>query len=180
MEKFFHSFESIVNKHSLSPYEKLVYLRGQLKGAPRVLVESLDSNHQTYEKAKSLLSQAFASTITQKYEVIERLSKLRMTVSKDPYEFIGDIRSISSTFESLSITVEEVIQFFVWYGMNDKFQAQLIQITNQCKPTLEQINAVIFEAAERYLRSAAKNKSENVQKEWEMRKPHTSLSLIHI
>lgn len=65
LEKFLYSFESIISKQNLSFYEKFVYLKGQLRRAPRTLIESLDNCDQTYDKAKRLLTEAFASPLTQ-------------------------------------------------------------------------------------------------------------------
>ena len=61
LEKFFHSFESIICKHRISSYEKFVYLKGQLDGSPRDLLNSLDVGDQSYEAGKDLLEKAFAS-----------------------------------------------------------------------------------------------------------------------
>ncbi len=66
LEKFIFAFESIIEKHLLSPYEKFIYLRGQLHNGPRALVDSLSPNEQTYKCAKDLLAEAFAFQLTQK------------------------------------------------------------------------------------------------------------------
>ena len=47
LEKFIHSFEAIINKHNLSPYEKFIYLRTQLKDAPKVLIDFLNIQEKT-------------------------------------------------------------------------------------------------------------------------------------
>lgn len=158
LEKFFYNFESIVNKHNISSYEKFVYLRNQLSKSPRVLVDSLDIQEQSYENAKELLEKAFASTLTQKYEALHRLSSLKLLYNADPYTFIGDMRSIINSFKSLNIDVDTVLQYFIWNGLNDRFQNHLISITNNVKPSLDEMETHIFDATERYLRQNEKFK----------------------
>ena len=152
LEKFFYSFESIINKHNLSPYEKFVHLKSQLKKAPKILVESLESNEQTYDAAKKLLTDAFASPVTQKFDCIKRLTDLTLKVNDDPYNYIGEMRSIVSSFKALNIDTDTILQYFFWNGLNEKFQSTLIQITNNSKPSLDEINENIFRATERYLK----------------------------
>ena len=81
LERFFHGFESILEKHPLSNYEKFLYLKGQLHKGPKALVSSLEPTEQTYESAKELLTKAFAYPVTQRYDVIKRLSELKLTTS---------------------------------------------------------------------------------------------------
>ena len=150
LERFFHAFESIIDKHSLSQYEKYLYLKGQLRKGPKSLVSSLEPAEQTYESSKELLTKAFASPITQKYEVIKRMSELKLDVSCDVYEFISEVRGIISTVGLLEIDVDTILQYFIWNSMNDQFQSQLIQITNKTKPDLTEIMENIFSATERY------------------------------
>ena len=164
LEKFWHALESIINKHSLSSYEKYVYLLGQLSGAPKVLVESLDINEQTYDVAKELLNKAFASKLSQKYDVIKRLSSIKLPIGTDPFSFIGEVRSIMNSVNNLQIDVDTIMQYFVWSAMNDQFQNQIIQICNTNRPDLTQIMDNIFEATDRYGRlnaSSSKSKSQN-------------------
>ena len=161
LEKFLFTFESIITKHGLSDYEKFIYLKGQLRKGPLSLVNSLEPAEQTYDSAKALLGQAFACPLTQKYEAIKRLCDLKLRPSDDVYSFISDMRTTVSLFKSLDINIDTVIQYFIWQGMNDSFQAQLVSITNKSKPSLEEINAHIFSATERYLKS-----NEHVYSKW--------------
>ena len=152
LEQFFHALESILIKHGLSEYEKFVYLKSQVKKGPSALLNSLEPGEQSYTVAKKLLSDAFASPLTQRYDVLKRLCHLKLSPSNDVYEFIGEVRSVTSSIKLLNVDVDTVIQFFVWHAMNDKFQNQLIQITNNSKPSLDEIMTNIFSAAERYLK----------------------------
>ena len=150
LEKFLYSFEAILNKHKLSPYEKFVYLKGQVRKAPFTLIDSLDISDQTYDNAKQLLAEAFASPLAQKYDAIMRLSQLKLDLNGDPYEFIGSVRSVQSSFNVLEIDVNTIIQYFVWRGLNDNFQSELVNITNNSRPTLDEITGSYFVATERY------------------------------
>ena len=162
LQKFLHSFESIISKHSLSSYEKFIYLRNQLSKSPRVLVDSLDIQEQGYENAKELLEKAFGSDLTRKYDVIKRLANIRLNSNDDPYVFIGEMRSVINSFDNLEINVATVLQYFTWAGLNQKFQSQLINIINVAKPSLDQVETHIFEATERYVRQGEQQKAKTI------------------
>ena len=147
---FRRSFEGVISKHDLTSYEKFVYLRNQLSKGPRKLVDSLDPDQQTYEVADKLLKDAFDDSITCKYELIKRLSELKLELHDDPYSFIGNMRSIISSIDSFQITTKDFQQYYVWNALNDKFQEALINITNKTKPSLEDITTHIFDATNRY------------------------------
>ena len=152
LEKFLYAFESIIDKHGLSEYEKFVYLKGQLKCGPLALINSLNATEQTYAMAKDLLTKAFASPLTQQYDVIKRLTELKLGFDDDVYVYISNMRNVMSSFDTLKIDVKIVIQYFVWHSFNDKFQNQLINITNKSMPTIDEISDNIFVATDRYLK----------------------------
>ena len=62
------------------------------------------------------------------------------------------MRAILSSFNTLSIKVEDVLTYFIWNGMSEAFQNQFIQIVNSNTPNLDQIENNLFEAAERFIR----------------------------
>ena len=66
LEIFFNQLEGILNRYSLKPYEKFIFLMRQLSGEPLAIVKSLDGNAQNYDDAKELLLKASASPIKQK------------------------------------------------------------------------------------------------------------------
>lgn len=170
LEKFLYEFESIISKHYLTEYEKFVYLKGQLRGGPLSLVKSLNSDEQTYTSAKELLTKAFASTLVQSYDAISRLTQLKLRPNDDVYEYISQMRSIISSFSSLSIDIDTVLQYFIWNSMNDNMQNQFINITNCSKPTLEEMNTHIFAATERYLKLREKEEDKrNKTSRWDNR-----------
>ena len=105
-ERFIASLEAIINKHRLSSYEKYVYLKKQLTGSPRVLIESLPLNDLTYESAKKLLSDAFCNKAVQQYRVIEKLVNLKLTKDGDSYSWISSVRTIIDQINFLSIDSE--------------------------------------------------------------------------
>jgi len=169
LEKFFYAFEAITDKNNLSSYEKFVYLRNQVRKGPEALLNSLETNNQTYAHAKKLLQDAFASPLTQKYEVIKRLSELRLGVNDDVYSFIGSMRSILASMDNLKIDMDTVIQYFIWKSFSRDFQDQLIQITNATKPDLTQINENLFSAAERYTKLSERKREQNRRSYHEVR-----------
>ena len=166
LAKFLNSFESIVNKNRLSSYEKFVYLQKQLSGGPKVLIDSLDVAEQSYEKAKELLQTAFDSTEKSKSDLIRTLSNLKLHPNTEPYNFIGEMRTVISGVENLNITIEDVMQYFVWTGLNSDFQSHLTAITNKSKPTLADINEGIFEATDRYIKQMNEKKHSREDKKF--------------
>lgn len=148
--KFINQFEAIVNKHRLNSYEKFVYLKGQLDGGPKSLVDSLDSENQLYESATELLSQAFDDETTAKFELIRRFTALNLSVNVDPYTFIGNMRSAVSEAQATGLSACDFMQYFVWHALNPRFQDCLVTITNKNKPSLAEITDHIFEATDRY------------------------------
>ena len=149
LEKFFNNFESVIQRYNIDTYTKFIFLQNQLKNEPLTLIKSIEAHKQSYEEAKLLLTKAFASPTTQKFEAIKRLSELNLAYETDPYEFIGNMNSISESFKSLKIDVESILQYFFLNAMNDKFKSHLIHITNSNKPSLQEINERIFGNTER-------------------------------
>lgn len=158
LSQFLHTFDNIINKYNLTSYEKFLFLQNQLLNEPLTLIKSLKVEDHKYETARDLLQKAFASPIVQKYEVLKSLSCMSMSDSDDPYEYIGKMRSISDSFDQLSIDSKTILQYFFWHGMNSEFQNQLVQITNNSKPSLDEINTHVFEATERYMNAGCKPK----------------------
>ena len=152
LNKFFTNFELIIDKYSLFSFEKFVFLQKQLSNEPLTLIKSLETGRQDYESAKELLEKAFASPLTQKYDAIRRLSEIKLGYNDDPYEFIGKMRMLTDSFKSLKIDANDVLQFFIWHGMNDRLQAQFVNITKCNKPSLTEINTHIFDATEGILK----------------------------
>ena len=150
LERFFYNFENIIFKYALNDFDRYVFLEKQLSGPPLTLIKSLQGSHQTYTAAKELINKAFSSPTLQKFNIIKRLSNLKLTNSGDIYAFISEMQSIIQVFENLGIDVDSILQYFIWNAMPDKLQTQLINITNNNKPDLDQIKTHIFSAAERY------------------------------
>ena len=150
LNKFLSNFESVIGKYGLSGYEKFVFLQRQLRNEALTLINSLETVQQNYDCAKELLQKAFACTLTQQYEAIGRLAKLKLNLGDNPFDFVSKMRLITESFKSLKIDVNLVMQYFIWHGMNEKLQTQFIHITNKHRPSLEDINEHLFDAIERY------------------------------
>lgn len=149
--RFFEEFEDTISKFSYPEYDKLLLLKQQISGRALVLVNSLEADKQGYTFAKKLLLKALASEDTQKFNVIRQLSKLNLDYSTDPYDFISKVRLIIERVRKLNVNVDEILRYFIWEGMNEHFKNQLVQITNNAKPSLDEITDKFFEATERYL-----------------------------
>ena len=152
LSKFFDTFEAILSKSGSTDRELFLYLKNQLSGGPKVLIDSLGSNEESYATAKELLTKAFENTSSIKFSLLQRLSELKMKRGSDPYAFIGELRSIINGMDTHKVELKDVQQYFAWNAMNQDFQSQLIGVTNTSKPSLDQIMETIFDATERYQR----------------------------
>ena len=177
--KFIYSFESIVEKQNLTPYEKFIFLRKSLDKAPKILIDSLDVNEQTYATAKALLERAFGSDITKKNAVIRRLSEINFS-GNDPYLFVGEMRTIINSFKSLNISIPEVLTYFIWQGMSQSFQNQFIQMCNSNYPNLDQIDANIFQATERFVRLRLTKSPRKEDKKQNVRDSEVSTNAVNV
>ena len=178
--KFLRGFEAIISKHRLSSYEKFVHLQKQLSGGPKVLIDSLEIDQHSYENAKDLLTQAFDSTDRSKHDIISSLANLKLGANEQPYNYIGQIRTIIAAVKSLDITVEQIIQYFVWNGLNREFQSHLTSITNKCKPTLDEINASIFEATERYMKQLSYKNNDKTKTNYSDKNNDSTVMAINV
>ncbi len=149
-ERFITSFETILFKHSLSSYEKLILLKGQLSGAAKVLVESLPLAELRFEAAKSLLDEAFCDKLGQQFAVIKDLLELQMSNYSDPLIWVSKARVLAEQVKNLSINDETFTQYFLWNSLNETFRSQYTAIVNKSKPSLEEILKNFFEANNRY------------------------------
>ena len=147
---FLNQFEETLSKFSYTPYDRLLLLKQQVSGKASLLIESLEHDKQTYNDAKELLTAALASTEVQKYNVIKKLSELKLNYTDEPFQFISDVRKIMQAFTSLDLTVDDILSYFVYNGLNDTFKTQLTLITNNTKPNIKEIVDNFFKANERY------------------------------
>ena len=161
---FLRNFDSSIDKYELSSYEKFIYLKKQLKGDPLVLVNSLSGTDQSYENARALLEEAFARTVTQQFDAIKRLSRLRLTPGSSPFEFVSEMRSVQDLFRDLDVGIDTVLQYFVWNGMPNALQNQLITICNNNNPSMQQINDNIFKAIDRFKEIKERYRYDSIQK----------------
>ena len=162
LDKFFREFDETTDRYSYSDYDKLLLMKKQLKGRALLLVNSLESDNQSYSKAKQLLKDALASPDQQKFSIIKQLKNLQMSDISDPFEYVSKMRSLSESVSKLKIDSDIFLQYFFLDGMTDLFKSQLIQITNKTRPSLKEINDNLFSACERYL--SVKNQKSNIDK----------------
>ena len=90
---------------------------------------------------------AFTSLVTQQFETIKRLSKLKFNL-KSPCEYIGKLRQIH---ESLKITSDSRLEKKNLQSLPESLQNKLINISNSDKPNLNDIVDNIYDTIERYV-----------------------------
>ena len=163
--KFFKQFEETINRFHYSDYDKLILLKQQVKGRAATLLNSLEVDNQPYDVAKNLLIDALASPALQKFQTLKLLSELKLDFNTDPFDYIAQIRTIQESFKNLTISNADVLQYFTWSGLNESFKSQIVQITNETRPSFEKIKEKFFEASERYQTDQKSSKSKPKGKE---------------
>ena len=149
-EVFLQNFEDTIGKFRYTDFDKFLLLKQQIKGKSLFLIESLDPARQTYAKAKEILTAALASRPLQVSNVLNQLTEIKMTYSTEPFEYMAIMQRIRQSFEKLVITTDEVLEHFYFKGMNETFRNQLVLVTNNSRPKLDDILGSFFLANERY------------------------------
>ena len=147
---FIGQFEETVSKFSYTEYDKLLLLKQQITGRASYLLDSLEADKQTYNEAKKLLSGALASIPVQKFNVIQQMSEIKLEIGDEPFKYISNMRNIMEATDKLDLSVKDVQQYFFFNGLNETFKEQLIALTKNNRPTVDEIVAKFFEATERY------------------------------
>lgn len=145
--RFITSFDSLISKYNLSTFEKYSYLKAQVSGSAKVLLESIALEDLNYQSAVKLLDEAYNDKLEQQYSVIRKLWSLQLAESEsDAFRWIGEARVLCDQVKSLSITGEIFTQFLLWNSMSDEFRKQFVSITNKNKPSLRDMNSNWFDA----------------------------------
>ena len=159
--KFIREFELTTAAYAYPDRDLLILLIQQVSGKAKTLLSSLEADKQSYKDAKDLLVAAFASPENLKFSSINKLSNLHLGYGDDPFEFISKVKMLSESVNSLKMSNDDFLQFFVWRGLNENFKSHLIQITNKTKPSFREIVDNFFIANERYSHSQKPYKAKN-------------------
>ena len=151
--KFLKEFELTTAVFHYPDRDLLLLLNQQCSGNALTLLNSLETDKQTYKSAKELLIAAFASETKRKFSTIRQLSELNLAYQDDPFEYISKVMKICESVKTLEIKSDDFLQFFIWKGLNKTFQLHLTQITSETIPKLDKILDRYFEANERYQQS---------------------------
>ena len=100
-------------------------MRQQTSGRAITLVNALEADKQSFDEAKKLLIAAFASPELRMFNTINRLTKLKLGIQDDPFEFISKVKTLAESVHCLDIKTEDFLQYFVWNNINEKFKAHL-------------------------------------------------------
>jgi len=158
LDHFLSSFSEIVDKYPVNSYVKFCLLKEQLKGEAYKLVNSLPVAQQTFTQAKELLEEAFASSATKEFDVLYRLLNLKLEYGGNAYEYVGEMRSIEAIIRGLEMSIDTVLRFFFWNSMHSGLQNQLVNICNDHRPSLKDINDNVFRAIDRFREVYERNK----------------------
>ena len=90
-EHFITNFEAVLNKYTISNFEKFVYLERQVKGEALLLIRSLRGDERSYDEAKKLLMKAFADPTAQRFEILHKLATLNLKPNGNCYAFVSEM-----------------------------------------------------------------------------------------
>ena len=85
------------------------------------LLNALETDKHDFESAKTLLTEALASSETRIFSLIRSLTELSLSYTDDPYEYIAKVKNIQEAIKKLKVNIDHFLQFFVWHGLNDSF-----------------------------------------------------------
>ncbi|KAG0420717.1 hypothetical protein DMUE_6331, partial [Dictyocoela muelleri] len=142
-DRFIKNFEEIMDREKYNKYARHFCLVKRLKGPAKVLIEKSPAADMDYEAAKNLLTTAFSNKDIQKFAVIEKLCKLKLTY--DFYGWISEAKLIESQISSLNITSDIFVQNFLWSGLPEQYKIQYMNVTNKTYPDLNDILKFGFE-----------------------------------
>jgi hypothetical protein len=156
LESFLAEFEDTIGRYSYPEYDRLLLLKQQLSGRALTLVNSLEANQRGYQQAKELLRTALASTDIQKFNAVKQIAGMKLTYTSDPYEYVSQMRLLTERVKKLKIDSDFFLQYFFWRGLNEQFQNTMVNITNNIRPSLEEIKDNYFSTCDRYLQQQKK------------------------
>ena len=147
---FFIEFENTTGAFKYPDRDLLLLLKQQVEGRAKLLLGSLEADKQTYADAKNLLINALALQETRKFQAIKKLTQLKLVPGSDPFKYISNLHTIHESVRVVGITSDDFLQYFAWLGLDDKFQKELIAVTNKIHPSFKDIKENFFTACERY------------------------------
>ena len=65
---------------------------------------------------------------------------MKLTYDTEPFEYLSNMRKLQQAVDQIKISSSDVLQFFFLLGMNETFKSQLVSITNNIFPSLDEIN----------------------------------------
>lgn len=143
LTSFILEMEEFFDKNKIDVSKKFPYLRGQLKGKALKLIDGLPFNQRNYDSAKDILQAAFASELKEKHGIIKSLTEIKYVNS---IEFYGELNKLHKKFQFSKIEIEDVLQYFPWCSLPAGVRSNLVNITGQAHPSLDDILKNIFNA----------------------------------
>ena len=157
-----------ISKFDYPEYDKIVLLKQQITGRAALLIKDYSPEKHSYAEVLEILRTALASIEVQKFNTIKQLSELKLPYHGESFQYFCDMRRIMQSFKTLNIDADDILTYFVYYGLNESFKTQMTMITNTTHPTLQQIIDNFFKANERF-ELARKSKGKHVRSEAEQK-----------
>ena len=98
--KFLHEFELTTSKYNYPDRDLLLLLQQQTSGRAITLLNALEADKQSFDEAKKLLIAAFASLELRMFNAIIRLTKLKLGIQYDSFEFISKVKMLGESMRS--------------------------------------------------------------------------------
>ena len=152
LHAFLAQLEDAFKRDRTTEPSKFLYLKGQLKGKPLEMVESLHVGQQKYSFVKNLLMRAYARPMAEKFDLIQKMTEMKYA---DPITYFGTINDLKSSVNFLNMSIMDVLLYFSWKGFPNNMRTVLSNITGKSNLSLDEIEDQIFEAASRLKEHAA-------------------------
>ena len=86
-----------------------------------------------------------------------------MTYDKHVFTFYSEMQEFQRSFDRMQINVEDVKQFFLLRSMTESLRDEFIKITGKYRPTMDDLDKVKYDVAERYKDKQQKYKNKRAQ-----------------
>jgi len=151
LNSFFAELDVILEQHCYSDRDKLIILKQQLSGRALEMLESLEPDQQMYNIAKTFLISSLASPEIQKTQLIRKLTEIQLPNGADPFVYMSKIRKTVHKFNSQQVTVDDMMLYFFWLGMNEDMKELFRNYTKTNSPTLTELLENMTVVCQRYL-----------------------------
>ena len=156
--RFILEFDDIISQTNFTEYQKFNCLYSHVDELSQGLLKSNGMHKMTYSDGRAILDMA-NDDVKQSFEVVKGLSEIRFS-AREPYRWLSRAKSLREVMNHLQMDAESFMLYFLWNSLPHYFQDQLIALTGETQPSVNEIlGKKFFEATTRteHVRSQSQN-----------------------